>query len=111
MVRNPKDNAVSYYHHHRMSTFLGKYNGTWNNFVQLFAKGQLVYGDWFEHVRGYWELAQQCPEQVLFISYEELKIVSVFLVDFRNQKLICQCFLESSKNDPYHLRIHRSSTD
>lgn len=59
-----------------MSTFLGKYNGSWNNFARLFADGHLVYGDWFEHVRGYWELAREFPEQVLFISYEELKVVS-----------------------------------
>ena len=63
-----------------MSTFLGNYSGTWANFLQLFAKGHLVYGDWYDHVAGYWELAQQHPDQVLFISYEELKIVSILLV-------------------------------
>ena len=77
MVRNPKDNAVSYYHHHRMSSFLGKYTGTWSNFIQLFIGGKLVYGDWFDHVNGYWKLAQQNPDKVLVVSYEELKIVSV----------------------------------
>lgn len=77
MVRNPKDNAVSYYHHHQMSTFLGNYTGTWEQFIQLFAKGQLVYGDWFEHVRGFWEMKKNNPQSVLFVSYEELKVVSM----------------------------------
>lgn len=90
MVRNPKDNAVSYFHHHRMSTFLGNYKGSFANFLQLFAKGHLVYGDWFDHVAGYWELFQRRPDQVLFISYEELKTVRIkkfkltesFLIEF-----------------------------
>ncbi|CAG2166188.1 unnamed protein product [Oppiella nova] len=73
VVRNPKDTAVSYYHHHRMSKFLGNYAGTWDNFVDLFAQGKLVHGDWLSHVEGYWRLHQQNPNQVLFISYEELK--------------------------------------
>ncbi|KAJ6218099.1 hypothetical protein RDWZM_009256 [Blomia tropicalis] len=74
VVRNPKDNAVSYYHHHRMSTFLGNYSGSWSNFAQLFIKGHLVYGDWFDHVAGYWQMARNNSDRVLFISYEELKI-------------------------------------
>lgn len=75
MVRNPKDNAVSYYHHHRISTFLGNYSGSWDEFVDLFAKGYLVYGPWLDHVRGFWELKQRIPDSVLFVSYEELKVV------------------------------------
>lgn len=74
VIRNPKDNAVSYYHHHRMSTFLGNYKGKWDDFLELFIKGHLVYGDWFQHIKGYWDLAQQYPNRILFISYEEMKI-------------------------------------
>lgn len=77
MVRNPKDTAVSYFHHHKMSKFLGNYSGEWSEYLQLFMKGHLVYGDWFEHVNAYWQLAQKYPDRVLFISYEELKIVSL----------------------------------
>ncbi len=88
MIRNPKDNAVSYFHHHKMSTFLGNYKGTWDNFIELFIKGHLVYGDWFEHVKGYWDLAQQYPNRILFISYEELKIVSFFSICSANYYLL-----------------------
>ncbi|CAG2118333.1 unnamed protein product [Medioppia subpectinata] len=73
VIRNPKDNAVSYFHHHRMSTFLGNYKGSWDNFVDLFLKGHLVHGDWFEHMKGYWHLLQLYPNRVLFVSYEEMK--------------------------------------
>jgi len=59
-----------------MSKPLGNFAGTWSDFAQLYTKGHLAYGDWFDHVAGFWELAQKRPDQVLFISYEELKTVS-----------------------------------
>lgn len=74
VVRNPKDNAVSYYHHHRMSTFLGNYKGSWGDFLTLFMKGYLVYGSWFEHVLPYWRFCQEHPDRILFIAFEELKM-------------------------------------
>ncbi|XP_067119579.1 sulfotransferase 1B1-like [Centruroides vittatus] len=74
VVRNPKDNAVSYYHHHRMSTFLGNYKGTWDDFLTYYMKGYMVYGSWFDHVLPYWKFAQEHPNKVLFISFEELKM-------------------------------------
>ncbi|XP_035217588.1 sulfotransferase family cytosolic 1B member 1-like [Stegodyphus dumicola] len=74
VVRNPKDNAVSYYHHHRMSTFLGNYKGSWDDFLHLFMKGYLVYGSWFDHVLPYWRFCQEHPDRMLFISFEQLKL-------------------------------------
>ncbi|KAG8178475.1 hypothetical protein JTE90_024635 [Oedothorax gibbosus] len=74
VVRNPKDNAVSYYHHHRMSTFLGNYKGTWEDFLYLYTKGYLVYGSWFDHVLPYWRFCQDHPDRMLFVSFEDLKM-------------------------------------
>lgn len=74
VARNPKDNAVSYYHHHRMSTFLGNFKGSWEEFLTHYMKGHLVYGSWFDHVLSYWELYLSYPDEVLFITFEELKI-------------------------------------
>lgn len=74
VVRNPKDNAVSYYHHHRMSTFLGNFKGSWEEFLNLYMKGYLVYGSWFDHVLPYWKFCQEHPDRMLFISFEELKL-------------------------------------
>ncbi|CAG2176806.1 unnamed protein product, partial [Oppiella nova] len=71
VVRNPKDTAVSYYYYHRISKFLGNYNGSWDTFCELFVHGHLFYGDWLEHVYGYWKLHQLNPDNVLFVSYEE----------------------------------------
>jgi hypothetical protein len=39
-ARNPKDNAVSFYHYHRMTRFLGlQHNMTWNEFFALYMAG------------------------------------------------------------------------
>ncbi|XP_022245995.1 sulfotransferase family cytosolic 1B member 1-like isoform X2 [Limulus polyphemus] len=58
----------------KISTSLGNYTGSWDDFLTLFLKGHLVYGSWFDHVLSYWKFHQQHPEKVLFISYEELKM-------------------------------------
>jgi hypothetical protein len=40
VARNPKDNAVSFYHFHRMTRFLGlQHNMTWNEFFALYMAG------------------------------------------------------------------------
>lgn len=40
--RNPKDNAVSFFHFHKMSRFLGLQKTTWNEFFPLYAAGKSV---------------------------------------------------------------------
>lgn len=40
VARNPKDNAVSFFHHHRMGRFLGvQKNLSWNEFFALYIAG------------------------------------------------------------------------
>ena len=40
VARNPKDNAVSFYHFHRMTRFLGlQHNMPWNEFFALYFHG------------------------------------------------------------------------
>uniref|UniRef100_A0A915C0F1 Sulfotransferase domain-containing protein n=1 Tax=Parascaris univalens TaxID=6257 RepID=A0A915C0F1_PARUN len=72
VVRNPKDNAVSYFHFHKMARFLGQQKTTWNDFLSLYMAGQLYCGSWFEHVLGYEELARRINNNVLFVQYEQM---------------------------------------
>uniref|UniRef100_A0A915E315 Sulfotransferase domain-containing protein n=1 Tax=Ditylenchus dipsaci TaxID=166011 RepID=A0A915E315_9BILA len=71
--QSKEDNAVSFYHFHRMSRFLGRQkNLSWNDFFALYLNGTLYCGSWFEHVLGYWKFAKG-NDKVLFVKYEDLK--------------------------------------
>ncbi|XP_014680231.1 PREDICTED: sulfotransferase family cytosolic 1B member 1-like, partial [Priapulus caudatus] len=71
VIRNPKDNAVSYYYHHKIACFLGPYTGNFQEFMTLYMRGQLLYGSWFDHVKSFWD--QRDSDQILFIKYEDMK--------------------------------------
>jgi len=70
--RNPKDTAVSYFHFHKMARFLGQQKTTWDEFFTLYTSGNVYCGSWFEHVTGFWQLAQINPN-MLFLKFEDLK--------------------------------------
>ena len=82
VARNPKDTAVSYYYHDRSK--MG-YNGRWDDHVQLFMDGKLMFGDFYSHVLGWWE-ASKTADNIFFTTYEAMKAnlgqVVVQLADF-----------------------------
>ncbi|KAF0311268.1 Sulfotransferase family cytosolic 1B member 1 [Amphibalanus amphitrite] len=65
--RDPRDVCVSYYHFCRMVNF-NSYRGTFAEFRDAFQKGEMMYGPYREHVKGYRDHAGQ----VLCVTYEEL---------------------------------------
>lgn len=98
VARNPKDQAVSYYHFHRTAKYLGGREWKWEEFLRLFTQGHLVYGSWFDHVIQWYSLSRQYPDKILFLTYEELQVVSLFFIlqacvvltkFFRKLVLIC----------------------
>lgn len=54
VARNPKDVAVSYFHH-TLAFEVYEYNGNWNDFFSRFYTGEICEGDWFDHVLGWWK--------------------------------------------------------
>jgi hypothetical protein len=72
VVRHPKDVAVSFYHHHRAHSLLGRYPGTWDDFLECFLTGQVVYGSWFDHTLEWWADIQKNAEDVLVFRYEDM---------------------------------------
>ena len=73
VVRNPKDVAVSFYHHHRSHKALGQYQGTWDDFFECFLNGHVIYGSWFEHTLGWWANIQESANNVLVLHYEDMQ--------------------------------------
>ena len=69
VARNPKDNAISFYFH--SCSKLG-YDGTWDQFFNLYVQGKVGYGSFFDHVLDWWK-ASQNSDNILFLKYEDLK--------------------------------------
>ena len=68
--RNPKDVVVSFFYHTLAIKIIG-FNGTFSEFFELFMKGEVEFGSWFDHVLGWW--GQKDNKNVYFLSYEELQ--------------------------------------
>ncbi|XP_049861235.1 luciferin sulfotransferase-like [Schistocerca gregaria] len=67
VARDPKDTALSYYHHHRL---WNGYTGTLDDFLEAFIQDALVYCPFWEHVLRFWELRDE--PHVLFNTFEEM---------------------------------------
>ena len=71
VVRNPFDCAVSFYHHTR--GFVRHYDfadGTFDEFFECFIRGEVDFGDYFDHLSSW--LPHARDPNVLFLTYEQM---------------------------------------
>ncbi len=68
IARNPKDVAVSYFHHMLAFTAFD-FSGSWDEFFDLYLAGRVPFGSWFDHVLGWWKYRD--AKNVLFLKYED----------------------------------------
>ncbi|XP_006012753.1 amine sulfotransferase-like [Latimeria chalumnae] len=69
VTRNPKDVAVSYYHFHNYANIL-KTPKDFTEFLQTFLDGQVNFGNWFDHIKG-WH-SHKDEFNILCLRYEDL---------------------------------------
>jgi hypothetical protein len=68
VTRNPKDVAVSFYFHLRVSPFPGI---EWDDFWKKFVNGEVEFGNYFDHLLSW--LPHKDDKNVLFLKYEDMK--------------------------------------
>ncbi|MCP5152152.1 MAG: sulfotransferase domain-containing protein [Chromatiales bacterium] len=71
VVREPKDVAVSTFHHTRAWRSFA-FQGTWARWLALFRAGEVEGGSWAEHVREWVDAAARDPGRVLVVRYEDM---------------------------------------
>ncbi|XP_053121696.1 sulfotransferase 1A1-like [Hemicordylus capensis] len=70
VARNAKDVAVSYYYFYQMAK-VHPHPGTWNEFLEKFMAGDVSFGSWYDHVKGWWDKRKE--QRMLYLFYEDLK--------------------------------------
>lgn len=71
VARNPKDVCVSMYHHARgFRSF--DYRGDFDHFFQMFLHGEVESGSWLDFNLGYYSRHKKNPNEVLFLTYEDM---------------------------------------
>ena len=110
VARNPKDVAVSFYHHQKNIPLHG-YLGTFEEFMDFFYKGLLHYGNYWHHILGAWN--KRSDKNLKFLWYEDMKTdqMSVIeeLCDFlqhpltndKKVKLLKHVQFENMKSNPF----------
>lgn len=71
VVRNPKDCCVSFFHHTKKTKAYHFEQGTFEDYLQLFIKGETSFGDYFEHLVSWYPHVDE--PNVLFLTYEGMK--------------------------------------
>mmetsp|Transcript_30048 Transcript_30048/g.72160 ORF Transcript_30048/g.72160 Transcript_30048/m.72160 type:complete len:386 (-) Transcript_30048:145-1302(-) len=111
VARNPKDTAVSLWHHARGGGGGCQYRGPWAHFLGIFLDGKVENGCWFQHVKGWLDWHRQDPEHILWLTYEDLcdrnedcvrriaKFVGCEVEDSRIAEISSKCNIASMKSD------------
>lgn len=97
VARDPRDMCVSYYHFVKDGIGGKEWidDGTFDQFFQEVINGDIPYGDYFDHVKGFWK--HRKDSNVLFLTYEGMQ------ENPRQCILDVARFISDDKNDYYQM--------
>lgn len=67
-ARNPKDTAVSFFHHYRN---MHGYRSDMDSFIQAFLADEIIFAPFYDHVLNFWSSRNE--PNILFLTYEQMK--------------------------------------
>uniref|UniRef100_A0A1B8Y5A4 Sulfotransferase n=1 Tax=Xenopus tropicalis TaxID=8364 RepID=A0A1B8Y5A4_XENTR len=70
VARNGKDTATSFFYFDQMA-HLHPTPESWDEYLERFMKGDVGWGSWYDHVKGFWE--QKDKHNILYLFYEDLQ--------------------------------------
>lgn len=75
ILRNPKDVAVSMYHHVQKDPSVGGVPIPWDTFLEIYTSKALPYGSWFEYEKDWERVKEEHPNlNIHTVYYENLKL-------------------------------------
>lgn len=82
IMRNPKDVAVSFYHHHTGITKY-EYEGTWESYLPRFMQGQVEYNSWFDYAVDWEKAIADHHDYPIHVMYYEDMIENIHTEIYR----------------------------
>ncbi|CAH2316634.1 sulfotransferase 1 family member D1-like isoform X1 [Pelobates cultripes] len=84
VARNARDTVTSFYHFEHMA-LIHPEPGTFEEYLERFMIGDVGWGSWYDHVKGFWE--QKSQRNILYLFYEDLKRVRNIKISFVSDRL------------------------
>uniref|UniRef100_A0A8C5A8V8 Sulfotransferase n=1 Tax=Gadus morhua TaxID=8049 RepID=A0A8C5A8V8_GADMO len=95
VMRNPRDVFTSCSHFSRMASFLVS-PGTQTEFLNKFLDGKVIFGSWFDHVKGWLSATEQ---HIMYISYEEMILVGRLQIQLKKKPITDRCVFKNMKKN------------
>lgn len=70
VIRDPRDVCISYHHHCRLMRY-DNFEGTFDQFIDAFMEGAVIYGPYWPHIRAAWKLRNHPNMHITY--YEKMK--------------------------------------